>query len=155
VSRRKPKRRERLERREVRKEAGEAGAPAPEAPAARRRRNAAEGVSFSGAAGGLLGAGMFFALAAAILIDPGDGSRLWSIAFAFAGLCFLPAAAVSIVSGHPRRRAVLRASTIVAMLIAGLGLAFFGIGFALIMAPPTVLLAVGAGYILQGTGARA
>ena len=152
MPRRKPSRRQRLERRDTRHEAEDARVPVREEPAARRRRNAASGVSFAGAGGGLLGAGMFFALAVAVAIDPGEGSRLWAIAFVLGGVCFLPAIAVSIVRAHPRRRAVLRVSTIAAMLIAFLGLATFGIAFPLIMAPPTVLLATGAGYILQGPG---
>ena len=149
MPRRKRTRRERRERQEERREAEAAGVPVAEAPAATPKEQDAGTVTFTGAAGGLLGAGMFFALAAAVVIDPGEGSRLWSIAFGFVGLCFLPAVWVSIVRGHPRRSSVLRITTVGLMLLAMLGLLVFGIGFALVLAPPTVLLAIGAGIIFQ------
>lgn len=154
MPRRKRTRRERRERQEQRREAQDAGVPVREEPEPAEPPARDTGPSFSGAAGGLLGAGMFFALAAAILIDPGEGSRLWAIAFAFGGIVFLPAIAVSIVPGHPRREAVLRTTTITIMLMAGLGLVTFGIGVAVILAPPTALLAIGAGFIFQRSGKR-
>ncbi len=156
MPRRKRKRRQRLERQEQREDAKAAGVPvAEQPPAPPAGRTAEAGVSYSGAAGGLLGAGMFFALAVAVLIDPGEGSRLWSIAFGFVGLCFLPAVFVSIVRDHPRRRPVLRITTVGLILLAMLGLAGFGIGFSLVLAPPTVMLAIGAGFIFQRSGSGA
>lgn len=153
MPRRKRKRRQRLERQEHREEVKAAGVPVAEEVATPPASLTTEaGVSYSGAAGGLLGAGMFFALAVAVLIDPGEGSRLWSIAFGFVGVCFLPAVWVSIVRDHPRRRSVLRITTIGLILLAMLGLAGFGIGFSLVLAPPTVMLAIGAGFIFQRSG---
>jgi hypothetical protein len=155
MPRRRRKRRQRLERQEQREEAVAAGVPVREEAAPAPARATGGGISFSGAGGGLLGAGTFFALAIAVLIDPGEGPRLWAIAFAFVGLCFLPAVAVSVVRDHPRRRSVLRMTTIGVMLLAMLGLAGFGVGFAMILAPPTVLLAIGAGFIFQRSGSSA
>ncbi|MCH7809669.1 MAG: hypothetical protein IH863_03730 [Chloroflexi bacterium] len=150
MPRRKRSRRQRLDRQEQRQEAVAAGvpvneeaAPAPE-PAA-----SGSGVSFSGAAGGLLAAGMFFALATELLIDPGDVSRLAAIAWAFIGLCFLPAIWVSVVRSHPRRRRVLRITTIGVMVLAMLSLLLAGFSLAVLLAPPTALLAIGAGFIFQ------
>ncbi|MCH7484313.1 MAG: hypothetical protein IIA90_04090 [Chloroflexi bacterium] len=157
MPRRRRKRRQRLERQEQRQEAMAAGVPVSEEVAPSSEGTTGGGISFSGAAGGLLGAGMLFTLATAVLIDPLEGSRLWAIAFAFIGLFFLPAVAVSIVRDHPRRRSVLRITTIGVMLLAMLGLATPGLGivFAAIMAPPTALLAIGAGFIFQRSGSSA
>lgn len=152
---RKLTRRERRERQKEREQAREAGLPVQEveaAPAPKPDREA--GISYSGLFGGLLGAGIFFALAVAILIDPGTGSRLWSIAFAFGALFFIPAIIVSARRNHPRREAVLRWSTIGCMVVALLGMASFGIGVAVILAPSTAMLAIGAGLIFQGSGAK-
>ena len=150
MPRRRRKRRQRLERQEQRQEANAAGVPvSEEAAPAPEPAAGGGGVSFSGAAGGLLGAAMFFARAMQLLIDPGDDSRLWAIAFSLLGLFFLPAVVVSIVRDHPRRRRILRFTTIGVMLLALLGSVAFGIGFAIIVAPPTALLAIGAGFIFQ------
>ena len=126
-----------------------AGVPVSEDAAPSSDATTSGGISFTGAAGGLLGAAMFFARAMQLLIDPGEESRLWAIAFSFLGLFFLPAVAVSIVRGQPQRRSVLRITTIGVMLLAMVGSVVFGIGFAIIMAPPTALLAIGAGFIFQ------
>ncbi len=109
MPRRRRKRRQRLERQEQRQEASAAGVPVSEEAAPSPAVTTDGGISFSGAAGGLLGAGMLFTLAMAVLIDPLEGSRLWAIAFACIGLFFLPAVAVSIVRDHPRRRSYPRA----------------------------------------------
>jgi len=155
MPRRRRKRRQRLERREQRQEAVAAGVPVSEEPASTPQPAATGSVSFSGAAGGLLGAGMLFARAMQLMIDPGEDSRLWAIAFVFVGLFFLPAVWVSIVRNHPRRRRVLRFTTIGVMALAMLGSVAFGLGFAIIMAPPTALLAIGAGFIFQRSGSSA
>lgn len=149
---RKLTRRERRERQRERDEAREAGLPVREPEAAPAKRDREAGVSYTGLFGGLLGSGIFFALTIAILIDPGEGSRLWAIAFGIGGLFFLPAIVVSAVPGHPRRESVLRWATIGCMLIAMLGLLTFGVGVAIILAPTTALLAIGAGFIFQGSG---
>ena len=150
MPRRKRKRRQRLERQEQRQDENAAGVLVSEEAPPSSEPAATGGISFSGAAGGLLGAGMFFALAMELLIDPGDVSRLAAIAWAFIGLCFLPAIWVSVVRSHPRRRRVLRLTTIGVMVLAMLSL-LLGLGFSLavLLAPPTALLAIGAGFIFQ------
>ena len=156
MPRRRRKRRQRLERQEQRQEATAAGVPVSEEAAPEPEPAASSGVSFSGAAGGLLAAGMFFALATELLIDPGDVSRLAAIAWAIIGVCFLPAIWVSVVRNHPRRRSVLRVTTVAVMGLAMLSL-LLGLGFSLavLLAPSTALLAVGAGFIFQGSRSRA
>jgi hypothetical protein len=154
MPRRKRNRRQRLERQEQRQEATAAGVPISEEATPSPEPEPAttgSGLSFSGAAGGLLGAGMFFARATQLLIDPGADSRLWAVAFVFLGLLFLPSIWVSIVRNHPRRRRVLQFTTVGVMALAMLGSVAFGLGFAIILAPSTGLLAVGAGFIFQGS----
>ncbi|MCH8052065.1 MAG: hypothetical protein IIC86_08620 [Chloroflexi bacterium] len=153
MPRRRRNRRQRLERQEQRQEAEAAGVPVSEEAAPSSEGTTGGGISFSGASGGLLGAGMFFALAMELLIDPGDVSRLAAIAWAFIGLCFLPAIWVSVVRNHPQRRRVLRITTVGVMVLAMLSL-FLGLGFSLavLLAPSTALLAVGAGFIFQRSG---
>ncbi len=153
---RKRKRRQRLERQEQRQEAVAAGVPVTEEAASPAGRTTEASISYTGAAGGLLGAGMFFAAAMGIVIDPNDDSRLWAMPAAFIGLCFLPAIWVSVVRNHPRRRRVLRISTVGIMAIAMLSLlSGFGFALAVPLAPPTALLAIGAGFIFQRSGSSA
>ena len=149
MPRRRRKRRQRLERQEQREEAVAAGVPVSEEPPASSALTTGSGVSFSGATGGLLAASMFFALAAELLIDPGDVSRVAAIAWAFIGFCFLPAIWVSVVRDHPRRQPVLRITTVAVMVLAMLSLLLAGLSLAVLLAPPTALLAIGAGFIFQ------
>ncbi len=152
MPRRKRRRRQRLERQELRQEASAAGVPVSEEAAPQPEPAASSGVSFSGAAGALLGAGMFLAVATGIVIDPNDESRLWAIPSLFIGLCFLPAIWVSVVRNHARRRRVLRITTVGVMGIAMLSLLTpLGFSVAVLLAPSTGLLAVGAGFIFQGS----
>ena len=150
---RKRKRRQRLERQEQREEAQAAGVPVAEEAAPPAERTTEASISYSGAAGGLLGAAMFFASAMGIAIDPNDDSRLWALPSALVGLCFLPAVWVSVVRDHPRRQRVLRISTVGVMAIAMLSLLTpLGFSLAVLLAPSTALLAIGAGFILQRSG---
>ena len=153
MPRRKRNRRQRLERQEQRQEATAAGVPvSEEATPSPEPAAPGSGVSFSGAAGALLGAGMFLAVATGIVIDPNDESRLWAIPSLFIGLCFLPAIWVSVVRNHARRRRVLRITTVGVMGIAMLSLLTpLGFSVAVLLAPSTGLLAVGAGFIFQGS----
>ena len=154
MPRRRRKRRQRLERQEQRQEAVDAGVPVSEEAAPSPERPTGGGISFSGAAGGLLGAAMFFASSMGIVIDPNDDSRLWALPSALVGLCFLPAIWVSVARDHPRRRNVLRITTVGVMAIAMLSLLTpLGFSLAILLAPPTALLAIGAGFIFQGSRA--
>ncbi|HEY5639041.1 MAG TPA: hypothetical protein VIW01_03240 [Dehalococcoidia bacterium] len=157
MPRRKRRRRQRLERQEHREDAKAAGVPvAEEVATPPASRTAEAGVSYSGAAGGLLGSGMFFAAAMGIVIDPSDESRLWAIPSLFIGLCFLPAIWVSVVRDHPRRKRVLRITTVGVMGIAMVSLLTpLGLSLAVLLAPPTALLAIGAGFIFQRSGSGA
>lgn len=156
MPRRKRKRRQRLERQEQRDEAVAKGVPVAEEASPAAERTIEASVSYSGAAGGLLGAGMFFAAAMGIVIDPNDESRLWAIPSLLIGLCFLPAIWVSVVRDHSRRRRVLRITTVGVMGIAMLSLLTpLGFSLAVLLAPSTALLAIGAGLIFQRTGSSA
>ena len=155
MPRRKRNRRQRLERQEQRQDATAAGVPvSEEATPSPEPAATGSGVSLSGAAGALLGAGMFLALATELLIDPGDVSRLVAIGWAIVGLCFVPAIWVSVVRNHPRRRGVLRVTTVAVMVLAMLSMLLgLGLSLAVLLAPSTGLLAVGAGFIFQGSRA--
>ncbi len=155
MPRRKSRRRQRLDRQEQREEAVATGVPVGE-EAEPSPENAGEaGISYSGAAGGLLGAGMFFAAAMGIVVDPGGESRLWAIPSAVIGLCFLPAIWVSVVRHHQRRQRVLRITTVGVMGIAMLSLLTpLGFSLAVLLAPPTALLAIAAGFIFQRSAKR-
>lgn len=156
MPRRRRKRRQRLERREERQEAVAVGVPVREEAAPAPARATGGGISFSGVGGGLLGSGMFFAWAMQLLIDPGEASRLWAIPIALMGTCFLPAVWVSVVRNHSRRRRVLRITTVGVMITAMLSVAVIqNMSLAVVLAPPTVLLAVGAGFIFQRSGSSA
>jgi len=153
MPRRRRKRRQRIERQEQREDAVAAGIPVSEEAEPPPERATGGSISFSGAAGGLLGAGMFFASSMGIVIDPNDDSRLWAMPSALVGLCFLPAIWVSVARDHPRRRNVLRITTIGVMAIAMLSLLTpLGFSLAVLLAPPTALLAIGAGFIFQRSG---
>ena len=153
MPRRRRKRRQRIERQEQREDAVAAGIPVSEEAEPPPERATGGSISFSGAAGGLLGAGMFFASSMGIVIDPNDDSRLWALPSALVGLCFLPAIWVSVARDHPRRRNVLRITTIGVMAIAMLSLLTpLGFSLAVLLAPPTALLAIGAGFIFQRSG---
>jgi hypothetical protein len=95
---------------------------------------------------------MFAALAVAVAIDPGEGSRWWSPAFAVTALAFVPAVVVA-VRPAAARDAVLRFTTIGCLILAVAGTLVFGPILAFLLAPATALLAVAAGLIWQG-GAR-
>jgi hypothetical protein len=98
---------------------------------------------------------MFLAIGIAVAAGAGDGPRTWGIAFAAVAIAFLPALYVSAVPGHPRRDAVLRATTVGALVLSFASIPVFGsLEFAVLMAPPTALLAIGAGFIFQGGAAK-
>ncbi|MEX1195691.1 MAG: hypothetical protein WD904_08980 [Dehalococcoidia bacterium] len=152
MPRRKLSRKERRDRQEQRQDSEEQGVPVSQAVAPKRP---ATGVSFTGAAGAALGAGMFLALGVAVGAGAGEGPRTWGLAFAAVGLAFVPALIVCVVRNHPRRDLVLRATTVVALILAFGSVPVFGtLEFATIIAPPTALLAIGAGFVLQGSRAK-
>jgi hypothetical protein len=145
---RKETRRKRLERQKERGEAREAGVPVRETEVA--QRNVEDGVSYSGAFGGLLATGLFLTLTIRILVDPGGDSRLWAIPFTAASVFFLPSVYASLVPGYPKRERVLRWATLGSIVIALAGSVAVGtLSLAVLLAPSTGLLAVGAGFIFQ------
>lgn len=125
------------------------GAPVGPPPGAERAN-----IAYFGLSGALLGAAIFAVVAVIALADPGDRTRSWALFYAAVSLGFLPAAAFSILPS-PRRDLVLRATTAACMALVFVGLFALGdIGFPIILAPPTVLLATGAGLIFQGPRRR-
>lgn len=105
-----------------------------------------------GLLGGLAGAVPLAALAVAVLIDPGEGTRWWSLIFAALSLGFLPAVWASVVE-TPRRQAIQKAVVVGCLAVAFTGTVLFGVGVAILLALPTTLLAIAAGLVFQG-GAR-
>ncbi len=99
--------------------------------------------------GGLIGLGLFGALTVGILIDPGDGSRMWAVLFGAIAVAFLPAVWVA-TTPVARRQPFLRGVVIGCLATAFIGALFFGVGFAFLMLLPTTLLAVAAGLVFQG-----
>ena len=104
--------------------------------------------------GGLSGALSMAAIAVVVLIDPGEGERWWAGIFAVMALSFVPAVWAS-VAATPRRQPIQKATTI-GCLAAAFLLSFIArqIGFAVILALPTALLATAAGLVFQGGGAK-
>jgi hypothetical protein len=119
------------------------------------RRSDKTSISLTGAAGAFLGASMFLALAVAVGAGAGEGPRAWGLVFAVIGLAFIPAIVVCVVPNHPRRDSVLRVTTVATMVLAFASIPVFGsLEFAVIMALPTTLIAIGAGFVMQGSGAK-
>jgi len=111
-------------------------------------------VSYAGAFGGLFGVGVFTAIGIAVTIDPGDFSRLWALLFFAIAAAFFPAILVSVVPSG-RRRTVQKATVFAGLGAGVVGAYFFGVGFALLMAPPIALLAAASGIIYQGRSTAA
>jgi hypothetical protein len=105
-------------------------------------------ISYSGLAGALLGFGICAALAVALAAGAGTASRWWAVPLAVIALLFLPALICSVMP-TPARSMVLRATTI-GCLVIGAGGLFIDPTLAVVLAPPTGLLAVGAGFVMQG-----
>ncbi|MEO6198190.1 MAG: hypothetical protein ABIP58_08835 [Dehalococcoidia bacterium] len=102
----------------------------------------APGPSLSGMGGALLAIVILIAIGAAFL---SDGDEMFGLMFPALAILFIPALVVS-ATAIPRRKGILQATTVAAMVIAlGGGIVDFGIP--LIMALPTVLLAQAAGLL--------
>lgn len=143
--RRETRRRRRRERR--RPPQAEPGSPAfAPSPGTRVRRR---DVSWVGLVGALTGTVPFAITGAFVLADPGQGSRWWAIPLLVMAVAFAPAAWASVVA-TPHRRRVLRASTVGCLIVAAGGALYFGLGFAVLLATPTALLAIASGYLFQG-----
>jgi len=154
MPRRKLSRAERRERRGQRGDVPVEGIPVTEASKP-VRRSTKTGISLTGATGAFLGASMFLALAVAVGAGAGEGPRVWGLVFAVIGLAFVPAVVVCVFPNHPRRDSVLRVTTVAAMVLAFGSIPVFGsLEFAVIMALPTTLIAIGAGFVMQGSGGK-
>ncbi len=102
------------------------------------------GQSWIGIFGAVLTITVVLAIGAAFLADD---QTLEGVVFALLALLFIPALVASSIS-TPRRSAILRASTVLAILIALLG-GIVDFGIPLVMALPTVVLAQAAGLVFQ------
>jgi len=107
------------------------------------------GVSYSGVFGGALACGTL--LLVAVSFAQSD-RQFWAFVYGPLAALFVPAVVVS-QADTQRRRPILRASTIAALLVALLSFPVDS-GIALIMAPSTALLAQAGGYIFQGGSSR-
>ncbi len=135
-------RRQRIERQERRLQAEQAGLPVRPSQATTPD---SRGISYSGLFGGALAVGTLLVIAVSFARSDRE---IWAFVYGPLSAIFVPAVVVS-QADSVRRRPVLRASTVAALLVALLSLPLdYGIPF--LMAPSTVLLAQGAGYILQG-----
>lgn len=155
MAKRKEKRREkRQERRERSPEERAQARDAAEAPDTHEERPAPIGVSWTGFAGSGFGVLSMGALAVIVLADPGEASRTWSLLFGLPAVGFLPALWASI-SPTPARMQVLRATVVGCLLLAFVSSFLLGLIMAVVLMPPTALLAVAAGLIFQGRGSAA
>lgn len=106
-------------------------------------------MSYWGMAGGLWAVSDFVLAAVAYVVTQAEHWVVSAAAYGVAALAFVPAVVVSIVPTG-RREAVLRASTALCLVLAFFGLFFFDPGIAVLLSPPTILLATGAGLVFRG-----
>ncbi len=112
-------------------------------------------MSYMGLAGGLWATSTFAVLTVLVMVNPNGHSRLLAVLFGTLALAFVPAIVFSMLPGR-RREAVLRFETALCLALAFLGIFVLGdIGWPVILSPPTILLATGAGLVFQGRGAKA
>lgn len=113
-------------------------------------------MSYWGLAGGLWATSNFAVLTVLVMVNPNGHSRLLAVLFGSLALAFVPAIVFSMLPGVRRREAVLRFETVLCLALAFLGIFVLGdIGWPVIMSPPTILLATGAGLVFQGRRAKA
>lgn len=113
-------------------------------------------MSYWGLAGGFWATSTFAVLTVLVLINPNGHSRLLAVLFGSLALAFVPAIVFSMLPGAGRREAVLRFETALCLALAFLGIFVLGdIGWPVILSPPTILLATGAGLVFQGRRAKA
>ncbi len=105
-------------------------------------------ITYSGAAGALIGAITMFALGVAILAGASDDSNSWSVAFFLLAGMFVPALIVS-VAPSPRRNHVLRVTVICCLTAAVMGFVYRQPDLPLGLSLSTVLLAQAAGLVFQ------
>jgi len=117
-------------------------------PQAQERKDAPDRVSYAGAAGGLLGAGMMTALGIAIAFGASDSSSWWSLAFFLLALMFVPAT-IACLTPAPRRNGILRATVLGCLVSALTGAILIDPTLPVLLTLPTLLLAQAAGLIFQ------
>ncbi len=105
-------------------------------------------ITYSGAAGALIGGVTMFALGVAILAGASDESSSWSVPFFLMAGMFVPALIVS-VAPSPRRNHVLRVTVICCLTAAVLGVFYRIPELPILLSLPTVLLAQAAELIFQ------
>jgi len=99
-----------------------------------------------------MGSGAMALIAIGVLIDPGSGSRWWSLLFVFPAIGFLPALRASVRPSANRQR-VQRATVIgclMLVVVSSVMLGGAGLLIAFVLMPATALLAIAAGLIFQG-----
>lgn len=90
-------------------------------------------------------------IAIGVLIDPGSGSRWWSLLFVMPALGFMPALRASVRPSANRQR-VQRATVIgclLLVLVSSIALGGIGLLMAIVLMPATALLAIAAGLVFQ------
>jgi hypothetical protein len=113
-------------------------------------------MSYWGLAGGLWATSTFGLLTILATVDPEGNSRWLAVLFGVLMLAFVPAIVYSVLPGPRRREAVLRFETALCLALAFLGLFVLGdIGWPIILSPPTILLATGAGLVFTGRRGKA
>jgi hypothetical protein len=111
-----------------------------------------EGISWTGTIGAVMGSGAMALIAIGVMIDPGSGSRWWSLLFVLPAIGFLPALRAS-VRPSPNRERVQRATVIgclMLVVVSSIMLGGVGLLIAVVLMPAAALLAIAAGLIFQG-----
>jgi hypothetical protein len=112
-------------------------------------------MSYMGLAGGLWATSTFAVLTVVATFDP-ESNSLLAILFGVLTLAFVPAIVYSVLPGAQRREAVLRFETVLCLAVAFLGTFVLLIpAWPIIMSPPTVLIATGAGFVFTGRRGKA
>jgi hypothetical protein len=111
-------------------------------------------MSYAGLAGGLWATGTFAVMTVLATFDPKSNVLLATL-FGVLALAFVPAAVYSVLPGAQRREAVLRFETVLCLAVAAIGTFVLLIpAWPIIMSPPTVLIATGAGFVFTGRRAK-
>jgi high-affinity Fe2+/Pb2+ permease len=111
-------------------------------------------MSYWGMAGGLWATSTWALLAVLVLIDPGDNSRRLALVYGLVALAFVPAIVYSMMPSR-LRETVLRLETAMCLVFAAFGVfAVKDIGIPVLLAPPTLMLAAGAGWAFPGVRAK-
>lgn len=142
VARRRRAQQRRRKERRAKPDAEERLVTPPPAPV--KRTETAQGVSWLGLIGALMGLAPMLLIASAVLEDPPEVGRALAIAPLLMALAYLPAVWAS-VARTERRQPILRGSVVVSLIVVLAGSFVFGFPVLVALAPATALLWLASG----------